>query len=497
MKSNKFRISTVMACFIFVTVISNVSAGIIQVDVNAPGCVSGSQPDPYTVTYCSVVDAVADASSGDTIQIAPGLYTVTDRITIAMPDLTLLGPQANIDPRPCQSTTRTPGSANEAIIDGQSMVDHIFFLAASNIILNGLEIKSGTGDLIKQDAFFTDNVVQYCIVHHSSGDDGIQFKYSANSRIENNHIFSTVGDGASFAYSSNGIAVNNEIHDVYSEHGGFYIYSSTNITLMDNLIYDVVHATKGNGIRWGRGGYGNEGGIIMNNNIHTVTAAGICVEDSSAFGQEPLQIASNEISNVSIGGSSWAGIRLEENTSGVAILLNDIHNNPVGINVTNYGGAPDATTILVQNNNIYANVHGVMNTGTGTLMAENNWWGDVTGPYDANGEIEVPECTDDPLLEMNADGMGNDAGDTIDYCPWLLEPGPPCINDGDVDNNGQLTPQDAQMAFQIYLNIIANPTEEELCSADCNGNDTVSPADALCIYRHYLDGSCDCVDQIF
>ncbi len=71
-----------------------------------------------------------------------------------------------------------------------------------------------------------------------------------------------------------------------------------------------------------------------------------------------------------------------------------------------------------------------------------------------------------------------------------------CVNDGDVDNDGSITPQDAQMAFQIYLEIIGNPTDEEFCSADCNGSGTVTPRDALCIFKHFVSGTCDCVDDL-
>ena len=71
-----------------------------------------------------------------------------------------------------------------------------------------------------------------------------------------------------------------------------------------------------------------------------------------------------------------------------------------------------------------------------------------------------------------------------------------CQNDGDVDNTGSLTPQDALMSFQVYLGIISDPTEEEYCSADCNGNTNVTPEDALCIFQHYLSGSCDCAESL-
>ena len=71
-----------------------------------------------------------------------------------------------------------------------------------------------------------------------------------------------------------------------------------------------------------------------------------------------------------------------------------------------------------------------------------------------------------------------------------------CVNDGDVDNNGTLSPADALSAFEMYLGIYPDPVEEELCSADCNGSETVTPEDALCIFLNYLSGSCDCVDPV-
>ena len=71
-----------------------------------------------------------------------------------------------------------------------------------------------------------------------------------------------------------------------------------------------------------------------------------------------------------------------------------------------------------------------------------------------------------------------------------------CMNDGDVDNNGSISPTDALGAFQIYLGTYPDPTVEELCSGDCDGNYTITPADALCIFLHYLSGSCECSDPI-
>ena len=71
-----------------------------------------------------------------------------------------------------------------------------------------------------------------------------------------------------------------------------------------------------------------------------------------------------------------------------------------------------------------------------------------------------------------------------------------CRNDGDVDRNGVLTPEDSLLSFRIYLGSWPNPSWAAECSADCNGSGAVSPADALCIFQHYVSASCECSDPI-
>lgn len=95
------------------------------------------------------------------------------------------------------------------------------------------------------------------------------------------------------------------------------------------------------------------------------------------------------------------------------------------------------------------------------------------------------------------------------YCGWNIddvvvsftepcsEPTPtpnPCINDGDVNLNGEITAGDAQMAFQIALGSYT-PTFEEACAADCNGDDQVTAGDAQQIFLTAL-GSESCIDPM-
>ncbi len=60
-----------------------------------------------------------------------------------------------------------------------------------------------------------------------------------------------------------------------------------------------------------------------------------------------------------------------------------------------------------------------------------------------------------------------------------------CINNGDVNANGTVTAGDAQMAFEIALEIIT-ATYDEVCAADCTGDDTVTAGDAQAIFNTAL-----------
>jgi hypothetical protein len=52
--------------------------------------------------------------------------------------------------------------------------------------------------------------------------------------------------------------------------------------------------------------------------------------------------------------------------------------------------------------------HTVNNHNPDILVnAENNWWGDVSGPYHPT---------------ENPDGLGNPVSDYVDFIPWLTEP---------------------------------------------------------------------------
>jgi len=69
-----------------------------------------------------------------------------------------------------------------------------------------------------------------------------------------------------------------------------------------------------------------------------------------------------------------------------------------------------------------------------------------------------------------------------------------CSNCGDVNGDLNITPLDAQEAFEIFLSKILNPTECQLENADVNCDGTkpaplVNPRDAQAIFNKYLGKS--------
>ncbi len=74
-------------------------------------------------------------------------------------------------------------------------------------------------------------------------------------------------------------------------------------------------------------------------------------------------------------------------------------------------------------------------------------------------------------------------------------PAPVCIHSGDVNNDGELSAGDAQMAFYIALEIIAPESPEQFCRANCNGDIEVSAGDAQTIFYAAL-GMASCSDPM-
>jgi len=154
--------------------------GTIQVDVNDLGCVIGPQPDPYSVVYCSIQDAIDDASPGDVINVAAGTYD--ESITLES-GVQVLGAGADVTiidgstARSGQPAYHVVVGANNATLDG-------FTVTGGSA--NGTGSKRRGGGMYN---YYSSPTVTNCIFEDNSADSGGGMYNSYSSPTVTNCIF--------------------------------------------------------------------------------------------------------------------------------------------------------------------------------------------------------------------------------------------------------------------------------------------------------------------
>ena len=350
------------------------------------------------------VDAVA---GGGTVFVGPGTYAPAATIALDK-GVTLLGPQAGVDPRPSAGTARVPGSTSEAVVDGGGALSRIFRITADDVVLDGLEVRNATGDMIDSPsgAGISNVMLRYNIIRDALGDEAIQLRDCTDCVVEHNHVFDIAQDGINMCCgSTGGIVEFNEVHDNYSENAAIYIYDATDMAIQCNLVYDVHD---NDGIKLGDKGGDDAslaGGSVRYNVVHNTAQDGIAVYTSDTL------VDGNDVHHSA---SENGAIYLAHEISNVTIVDNSVHDNaldpgkwgdPGGIMI---GTAVNAGTVTVNNNNITNNsVNGVTNKATAQLDAENNWWGAADGP------------------SGNGPGTGDAVSTNVDFDPWLAAPAVP------------------------------------------------------------------------
>ena len=385
-------------------------------DYDAAGCTADGhtwQVDCFDVIQDGV-DAVAD---GGTVNVAAGMYTPGATINVNK-SVTLQGPQAGVDPRPSAGTARIPGSASEAVVDGGGTLSRIFRITADDVVLNGLEVRNGTGDMIDSPSGsgISNVALRYNIIRDALGDEGIQLRDCTDCIVEFNHVFDIAQDGINLCCgSTGGVVQSNEVHDNSSENAAIYVYESTNTTIQCNLVYDVHN---NDGIKLGDKGGDDAalpGGSIRYNVVHGTIQDGISVYTSDTL------VDGNEVYNST---SENGAIYVAYEVSNITIVDNNVHDNmldtwkwgdPGGIMI---GTDVNAASVTVSNNNIIGNsVNGVTNKALAQLDATANWWNAANGPSGAGP------------------GSGDAVSSNVDFSSWLTGPAQPqgenpCLPEG-------------------------------------------------------------------
>ncbi|MGD9347418.1 MAG: right-handed parallel beta-helix repeat-containing protein [Candidatus Aminicenantes bacterium] len=168
---------------------------------------------------------------------------------------------------------------------------------------------------------------------------------------------------------------------------GIFAYNSSGTYVFDyNLVEDCM-----NGIVID---YYTDSASVSNNVITTTAQkwSDLAYRGIGCYIASPV-ISDNDISD------HFRGIDLDEQ-SAPSISYNNIHDNTFGL-YSRFGSNP-----IVSLNNIQGNVTmGYWNADDAVVIdAENNWWGDASGPYHPT---------------LNPSGLGDEVSDDVDFEPWL------------------------------------------------------------------------------
>ena len=155
--------------------------------------------------------------------------------------------------------------------------------------------------------------------------------------------------------------------------------------------------------------------------------------------------------------------------SNSTIRLSEIHSNDFdGVHIDNNSD----NNPVFQLNNFYGNGRsGLINRSPNTILAENNYWDDATGPLVDKGS------------DQNLGGLGeyiNVDNGAVDYRPFLT--GRNGILLGDVTENGTISAFDASTVLQHIVGA-TTLAGNALAAADVTANGTVSAMDASFILQ--------------
>lgn len=166
------------------------------------------------------------------------------------------------------------------------------------------------------------------------------------------------------------------------------------VTIEDNFIHDI--GTQG--IHSATEEQGHDGWSIRANVVENAPN-GINlnhISDSKVVGNSVTMVDQGIIVGAGGSGTSVADVRVE---------ANKLCDGDVGLRV---GPGVDAGEVSATENTIVGNDDfGALNTGSGTLDAERNWWGARTGPERDAGKSD------------RTVGDGDRVSDGVDFRPWL------------------------------------------------------------------------------
>lgn len=390
--------------------------------------------------------------TGDTVRVGPGTYVENliwpntqgiDLVSVKGPDSTTID----------GSNPSNPDSGSVVFIKTQTQQD-------TGTVINGFTITNGTGTIRVNGTYGGGIYCEYASVSIISnvitgnaatwGGGGIECYFSPSSYIANNVISNNTADTAGggilvYNVSNPTIRGNRISRNTSAWGGGMYIVGWSNPSLSRNYITGN-HASSyggGVGITWSSAPTMQDDSVVGNRSDRG--GAGIHCGNSSRPTIIGCVVKHDTAGILDFGG----GVRIHVDASPTIKHTTVADNVGAGVSCYSAGGTFDSCTISGNSyHGVYCYTNGnptlhwchitnnaynaVCNLDPAvTINAENNWWGDSTGPCHSS----------------NPGGRGDTVSDYVDFIPWLRWP-------------VSVEEQDADARFSIHdarLRIFPNP----------------------------------------
>lgn len=328
--------------------------------------------------FATIGAAVTAAAAGDTINVAAGTYN--EQVNLTKANLILRGAQAGV------TACARPGDVNETVI---THVNGPLQINADNVTVDGFTLQGAnsgfTAGLYAAGNFsgfrVLNNLIQNNVIGLFLNSNGVNPTLVKGNRIRNNiNAGSSSGSGI---YSGSQLSKTTLRENCFSGHTTASILFDGLSPCNPNLFTDITIA---------------ENSSVGERFLELVCTKNVVISGNHIANPPLKPSATSERPGISIGGGN-TNVVVEGNS--ITSTLNSQNTSP-GILVRNRAQAVNAD-VSVRCNRISGHLNGGLvvqaDAHTGTVLAENNWWGCNAGPGGA--------------------GCDGTTG-SVDFTPWLV-----------------------------------------------------------------------------